>query len=72
VITGCFFILYAIVRIIGEVFREPDPAWSVGRFSAGQFLSLFLPLIGVAFIAWGFKTQQYEAAFAPKTIAESA
>lgn len=72
VITGCFFILYAIVRIIGEIFREPDPAWSVGQFSAGQFLSLFLPLIGVAFIVWGVKAQQYEAAFLPKTIAETA
>ena len=62
VLTGTFFILYATLRIIGEMFREPDPAWAVGSFSAGQFLSLFMYGIGVAFLAWGFRTRQYEAA----------
>ena len=62
VLTGTFFILYATLRIIGEMFREPDPAWAVGSFSAGQFLSLFMYGIGVAFLVWGFRTQQYEAA----------
>ena len=62
VITGAFFILYAALRILGEVFREPDPAWAVGGFSAGQFLSLFLFGIGAAFVAWGWRTQQYERA----------
>jgi phosphatidylglycerol:prolipoprotein diacylglycerol transferase len=65
VVTGAFFILYAILRIIGEMFREPDPAWSVGPFSAGQFLSLFMILIGMAFILWGFKARQYEKVFLP-------
>jgi phosphatidylglycerol:prolipoprotein diacylglycerol transferase len=63
VLTGLFFILYAAFRIIGEIFREPDPHWSVGIFSAGQFLSLFMPLLGLAFIVWGFQKRQYEAAF---------
>jgi phosphatidylglycerol:prolipoprotein diacylglycerol transferase len=62
VLTGAFFLFYAVLRIVGEVFREPDPAWAVGRFSAGQFLSLFLVVMGAAFIAWGLKTQQYERA----------
>ena len=62
VLTGAFFILYATLRIIGEIFREPDPAWAVGSFSAGQFLSLFMYGIGVAFLVWGFRTRQYEAA----------
>lgn len=62
VLTGSFFILYAAFRIIGEIFREPDPAWAVGALSAGQFLSLFLFFVGAAFIAWGLKTQQYEKA----------
>jgi phosphatidylglycerol---prolipoprotein diacylglyceryl transferase len=61
-LTGLFFVLYALLRITGEFFREPDPAWSVGWFSAGQFLSLFLILVGAAFIAWSLKTQEYEAA----------
>lgn len=62
VLTGTFFILYATLRIIGEMFREPDPAWAVGSFSAGQFLSLFMYGIGAAFLFWGFKTRHYEAA----------
>jgi phosphatidylglycerol:prolipoprotein diacylglycerol transferase len=62
VLTGTFFILYATVRIIGEIFREPDPAWAVGSFSAGQFLSLFMYGIGAGFILWGLKTQHYEKA----------
>jgi phosphatidylglycerol:prolipoprotein diacylglycerol transferase len=62
VLTGLFFILYASVRIIAETFREPDPAWAVGSFSAGQFLSLFMFGIGATFIAWGLKTRHYEAA----------
>lgn len=62
VITGVFFILYAVLRIIGELFREPDPAWHVGSVSAGQFLSIFLVFIGLAFIAWGYRTREYERA----------
>jgi phosphatidylglycerol:prolipoprotein diacylglycerol transferase len=71
VLTGLFFILYAVLRIIGEFFREPDPAWSVGFFSAGQFLSLFLILVGVAFIVWGRRKQEYEEALAPQHHARS-
>ena len=62
VITGAFFICYAVLRIVGEMFREPDPAWQVYGISAGQFLSIFLVFIGVAFIAWGYRTKEYERA----------
>jgi phosphatidylglycerol:prolipoprotein diacylglycerol transferase len=65
VLTGVFFIAYALLRIIGEMFREPDPAWSVGPFSAGQFLSLFFIIIGAVFVTWGFKTREYEKAVEP-------
>ena len=53
VLTGVFFIGYAILRMIGEVFREPD-APLTGPFTRGQFLSLFLVLIGLGFFlsAW--------------------
>jgi len=44
-----FFICYAIFRIIIENFREPD-AELIGPFTRGQFFSLFLIGIGVAFI----------------------
>ena len=49
VLTGLFFICYAVFRIICEVFREPD-ASLVGPFTRGQFLSFFLIAIGLAFI----------------------
>ena len=62
VLTGTFFILYAVLRIIGEMFREPDPAWSVGAISAGQFLSIFLVFIGAAFVVSGRRRQEYERA----------
>lgn len=62
VITGVFFILYAVLRIIGEMFREPDPAWHVGPISAGQFLSIFLVFIGAAFIIYGVRKGEYERA----------
>jgi len=65
VITGAFFILYAFLRIVGEVFRVPDPAWHLGRLSAGQTLSLGMFVVGAAFIAWGLKAQEYEPALKP-------
>jgi phosphatidylglycerol:prolipoprotein diacylglycerol transferase len=61
VITGAFFILYAILRIIGEFFRQPD-AWHIGWLTAGQFLSLFLVLIGVAFVVYGKTHPEFERA----------
>jgi len=53
VITGVFFIGYAIVRSTVEFFREPD-APLTGSLTRGQFLSLFLVLIGLGFLlaAW--------------------
>jgi len=53
VTTGCFFILYPVMRIIGENFREPD-APLTGPLTRGQFLSLFMFLIAAGFLwlAW--------------------
>src|ERR1700730_8720261 len=50
VLTGLFFICYAVFRIAVEYFREPD-APLVGMFTRGQFFSFFLIAIGLAFIA---------------------
>lgn len=61
VLTGAFFIIYAVVRIIGENFRLPD-APLTGFLTRGQFLSLFLILIGSAFVVYGLKTKHYERA----------
>jgi phosphatidylglycerol:prolipoprotein diacylglycerol transferase len=50
VLTGLFFICYAIFRIVIEYFREPD-ATLVGPFTRGQFFSFFLIAIGLGFVA---------------------
>lgn len=49
ILTGVFFIAYALLRIAGECFREPD-APLTGALTRGQFLSLFLILMGAGFI----------------------
>lgn len=49
VITGVFFLLYAIFRIIVEGYREPDSAM-VGALTKGQFYSTFMIVIGLCFI----------------------
>ena len=53
-VSGAFFILYACVRIFGEMFREPDASLTLG-LTRGQFLSLFMILVGVGFLIVAFK-----------------
>lgn len=48
VLTGLFFAGYAALRSAAELFREPDAALT-GFLTRGQFLSLFLFAIGIAF-----------------------
>ena len=49
VLTGLFFIFYAIFRIIVENFREPDASLILG-ITRGQFFSFFLIVIGIGFL----------------------
>jgi phosphatidylglycerol:prolipoprotein diacylglycerol transferase len=51
---GIFFAGYGIARIIGEMFRQPDPqlGFLLGGITMGQVLSLPMVLIGVAFIRY--------------------
>jgi phosphatidylglycerol:prolipoprotein diacylglycerol transferase len=53
VLTGTFFLGYAVLRSVAEVFREPD-APLTGALTRGQFLSVFLVLIAAGFYlsAW--------------------
>lgn len=53
ILTGAFFLGYALLRIVGEFFREPD-APLTGELTRGQFLSIFLILIAAGFFlsAW--------------------
>jgi phosphatidylglycerol:prolipoprotein diacylglycerol transferase len=48
-LTGLFFILYAVFRILVENFREPDASLIAG-VTRGQFFSFFLIAIGMAFV----------------------
>lgn len=52
ILTGLFFILYAVFRIFCELYREPDASFIMG-VTRGQFYSIFMIGIGMAFIAWG-------------------
>jgi phosphatidylglycerol---prolipoprotein diacylglyceryl transferase len=45
-LAGEFFILYAVVRAVGEVFREPDASF-LFNLSRGTFYSLFLVVAGL-------------------------
>jgi len=60
-ITGLFLIVYSILRIIVENFREPD-APLVGMFTRGQFFSFFTVAIGIGFIVWSRRYPTYPRA----------
>ena len=45
-LSGEFLIAYALVRAIGEIFREPDASLIFG-LSRGTFYSIFLVLAGL-------------------------
>lgn len=60
VLTGLFFILYAGVRIFGEQYREPDADLIMG-ITRGQFYSLFMILIGLAFLGWALLSKRKAA-----------
>lgn len=51
-LTGIFFLLYAVGRIVVENYREPDSSLILGM-TKGQFYSIFLVAAGIAFLAYG-------------------
>jgi phosphatidylglycerol:prolipoprotein diacylglycerol transferase len=54
IISGLFFILYAIARISLEFVRQPDSgAVGIMGLTRGQFFSLFMVVVGLAFILNG-------------------
>jgi len=63
VLTGLFFICYALFRIIVEYFREPDASLIAG-FTRGQFFSFFLIAIGIAYIVAARRRPTYPDAMA--------
>src|SRR4051794_6624878 len=60
-ITGLFLIVYSVLRIIVENFREPD-APLVGMFTRGQFFSFFTVVIGIGFIVVARRNPTYPQA----------
>jgi len=63
VITGLFFVGYAVTRTTAEIFRFPDAGY-VGVLTKGQFLSVFLLLIGVGFLVAAWRRPVYPQAWA--------
>ena len=56
VITGLFFVLYAVFRIIVEYFRQPDVEQAlVFGLTKGQFYSTFMIVGGLCFIIFALK-----------------
>jgi phosphatidylglycerol:prolipoprotein diacylglycerol transferase len=61
VLSGVFLIAYALVRIAGECFREPDAPLTV-CMTRGQFLSLFMIVSGIMFLIWARRKPRYPKA----------
>jgi phosphatidylglycerol:prolipoprotein diacylglycerol transferase len=61
VLSGVFLIAYALVRIAGECFREPDAPLTAGM-TRGQFLSLFMIVSGILFLLWARLRPRYPKA----------
>ncbi len=56
IITGWFFILYALFRILAERFREPDSSWIIQDvMTKGQFYSVFMFVLGGGFLFFAFR-----------------
>lgn len=53
-LTGLFFALYALFRIFGEQYREPD-APMVSFLTMGQFFSLFMFIFAAGFFAHAWR-----------------
>ena len=56
-IGGEFLVWYAVVRVVGERFREPDASLIFGM-SRGVFYSLFLAVFGVGLMVYSRRTSR--------------
>tara|TARA_Y100000589_G_scaffold324668_1_gene361202 strand:- start:1228 stop:2253 length:1026 start_codon:yes stop_codon:yes gene_type:complete len=58
VLTGTFLIAYGILRILTEIFRQPDEGVSLLMgLSRGQFLSVIMILAGILFVLFASKSK---------------
>ncbi len=66
VLTGLFFILYALFRIAAELFRERDASQEpILGMNPGQFYSLFMIAVGLAFLIFAWKRKRVSSPDAP-------
>ncbi|HJU19100.1 MAG TPA: prolipoprotein diacylglyceryl transferase [Stellaceae bacterium] len=58
-VTGLFLAGYAVARMSGELFRQPDPqlGYLIFGMTMGQLLSIPLLLAGIALILWARRMQ---------------
>jgi phosphatidylglycerol:prolipoprotein diacylglycerol transferase len=65
-ILGSFIVLYAIARITGEHFREPDPQLGFlwGGLTMGMLLSLPMVIAGIVIIVMAWRRKQPNQAHA--------
>jgi phosphatidylglycerol---prolipoprotein diacylglyceryl transferase len=63
IVTGTFFVGYAVARIIGECFRQPDPqiGYLIFGTTEGQLLSIPVLLAGIAIILWARRARTLPA-----------
>jgi len=56
-LTGLFLAGYAVARMIGELFRQPDAhiGFLTGGSTMGQWLSVPMLLVGLGFIGWSLR-----------------
>ncbi len=66
ILSGTFFILYAIARIAIENLREPDSSLILG-ITKGQFYSIFMILIGAGFLTYAFTVKRQSQAMPQAT-----
>lgn len=58
-LTGLFFLFYAVARISLECVRQPDSGSNpILGLTRGQFFSLFMILMGLAFLAYGWRNSK--------------
>ncbi len=54
ILTGLFFLLYAVFRIIGETWRRADSGFIMG-INKGQFYSIFMFAAAAGFLWYGYR-----------------
>lgn len=65
ILSAAFFVTYAATRTLAEFFREPD-APLTGPLTRGQFLSVFLVLVGVIVAIYALRRPQYAPKWQPR------